>query len=55
MNKETYERMILDITEFDAEDIIITSGEEPGPNIPPQFNPGEYEGDGATTFDTTNI
>ena len=29
MNKEIYERMSLEITEFDTEDIIITSGEEP--------------------------
>lgn len=27
MNKETYERLLMDVTEFDVEDIITTSGE----------------------------
>ncbi len=31
MNKETYERLLMDVTEFDTEDVITTSGEEPGP------------------------
>ena len=31
MNKETYERMSLVITEFDTEDVITTSGVTPGP------------------------
>ena len=26
MNKETYERLLMDVTEFDAEDVITTSG-----------------------------
>lgn len=47
MNKVTYERMILNITEFDAEDVIVTSGEEPTPT-PPPFTPGEYEPPGGT-------
>lgn len=29
MNKETYERLLMDVTEFDIEDIITTSGETP--------------------------
>ena len=37
MIKETYERLLMDVTEFDAEDIITTSGEEPGPG--PDINP----------------
>ena len=43
MKKESYERTKLDITCFDAEDIIITSGEEPTPVNPPSFTPGTYE------------
>lgn len=31
MNKETYERLYMDVTQFDAEDIITTSGEGPDP------------------------
>ena len=30
MNKETYERLLMDVTEFDTEDVITTSGETPG-------------------------
>ncbi len=29
MIKETYERLSMDVTQFDAEDIITTSGETP--------------------------
>ena len=29
MNKETYERLLMDVTEFDVEDVITTSGLEP--------------------------
>ena len=47
MKKESYEKMRLDITEFETEDIIVTSGETPdpgpGPNTPPAPGPGEYE------------
>ena len=47
MNKEVYERTTLSITQFDAEDIIITSGEggdTPTPTpTPPTFKPGNYE------------
>ena len=44
MKKESYEKMRLDITEFETEDIIVTSGETPGPgpNIPPAPDAGEY-------------
>ena len=34
MNKETYERLAMDVTKFDVEDVITTSGEggdTPGP------------------------
>ena len=30
MNKETYERLLMDVTEFDVEDVITTSGVTPG-------------------------
>ena len=44
MNKETYERLNMDVTEFDTEDIITTSGETPGGDTPggntqPPFTP----------------
>ena len=47
MNKETYERLLMDVTQFDAEDIITTSGEEPTPT-PPSYTPGDYELGGGT-------
>ena len=31
MNKETYERLMMDVTKFDVEDVITTSGVGPGP------------------------
>ena len=44
MNKEVYERTTLNITRFDAEDIIVTSGETPTPTpTPPNFTPHTYE------------
>ena len=42
MNKDIYERMILTVTEFDTEDIIVTSGEQPS-DIPPLYQGSEYE------------
>ena len=30
MNKETYERLMMDVTKFDVEDVITTSGVGPG-------------------------
>ena len=40
MKKETYERLAIDVTEFDVEDVITTSGVNPGhsTNEPP-FDP----------------
>lgn len=45
MNKELYERLYMDVTEFDKEDVIATSGEIPGGggSVPPNFVPGTYE------------
>ena len=37
--KETYERLLMDVTEFDTEDVITTSGITPGGNTPPGFSP----------------
>ena len=39
MIKETYERLLMDVTEFDTEDVITTSGITPGGNTPPGFSP----------------
>ena len=30
MSKEAYERLLMDVTEFDKEDVITTSGTTPG-------------------------
>jgi hypothetical protein len=38
MKKETYERLLMDVTEFDAEDIITTSEEQD-----PQLVTGDNE------------
>lgn len=38
MNKELYKRLQMDVTKFEAEDVITTSGETPTP-VPPPFNP----------------
>ena len=48
MNKETYERLEMDVTQFDVEDVITTSGigpgPGPGPDEPdPDYNPTGYE------------
>lgn len=48
MNKETYERLEMDVTKFDVEDVITTSGVGPGPGpgpgpTPPDYDPGDYE------------
>lgn len=32
MEKERYEALVLEITAFDAEDVIATSGGQPGPD-----------------------
>lgn len=42
MIKETYERLNMDVTTFDIEDVITTSGVGPGPGPggnAPDFNP----------------
>lgn len=39
MNKEAYERLLMDVTEFDAEDVITTSGLEPTFGSIPTFSP----------------
>ena len=47
MMKETYERLAMDVTKFDVEDVITTSGinpsDEPGGNKPPTFTVGSWE------------
>jgi len=48
MKKESYERLSLMITEFDAEDVITTSGIGPGPG------PGPDPGGDAPAFDPNN-
>ncbi|MEE0956465.1 MAG: hypothetical protein UH734_00100 [Ruminococcus sp.] len=40
MNKETYERLAMDVTKFDVEDVITTSSVDPSPNPnKPAFDP----------------
>lgn len=39
MIKETYERLLMDVTEFDTEDVITTSGIAPSGDTPPAFEP----------------
>lgn len=41
MNKVTYERLKMDVTQFETEDVITTSGETPV--TPPPFVPGDWE------------
>lgn len=46
MNKEAYERLAMDVTKFDVEDVITTSGEggdTPGGNTPPAFTSSNWE------------
>ena len=43
MNKETYERLQMDVTKFDVEDVITTSGVEPGGNPRPDLPKDRYE------------
>lgn len=38
MHKEAYERLQMDVTKFDVEDIITTSGVDPS-DAPPTFDP----------------
>ena len=48
MNKETYERLLMDVTEFDTEDVITTSGggSGPGPGGNDPLDPYELLPDG---------
>lgn len=39
MIKESYERLMMDVTEFDSEDVITTSGVGPG-GIPSYYDDG---------------
>ena len=41
MIKETYERLTMDVTKFDVEDVITTSGV--GPSTDPDYDWGDYE------------
>lgn len=46
MMKETYERLEMDVTQFDVEDVITTSGVGPGPGPDepdPVYKPIGYE------------
>ena len=42
MYKETYERLSMDVTKFDVEDVIVTSGEQPVTPLH-TFQAGTYE------------
>ncbi len=47
MIKEAYERMSMDVTQFDVEDVITTSGLTPGGgggSDSHYLSPGDYEG-----------
>lgn len=46
MNKETYERLMMDVTKFDVEDVITTSGVGPGPGGNDPLDPYELLPDG---------
>ena len=41
MYKESYERLAMDVTKFDVEDVITTSGETSGPPVFDPDNPWE--------------
>lgn len=49
MNKETYERLMMDVTKFDVEDVITTSGVGPGPG------PGPGGNDSLDTYELPGI
>ena len=46
MIKETYERLLMDVTEFDTEDVITTSGVGPGGGPPPYYDDGMEQSNG---------
>ena len=45
MIKESYERLTIDVTKFDVEDVITTSGIGPDPHqdTPPTFGRSKWE------------
>ena len=46
MKKESYERLNMDVTKFDVEDVITTSGVSPDPHhqdTPPALTAGKWE------------
>lgn len=43
MIKETYERLNMEVTKFDTEDVITTSDITPDDNTPPALNPDTWE------------
>lgn len=43
MMKETYERLEMDVTQFDVEDVITTSGVDPDSGSEPGYVPIGYE------------
>ena len=50
MKKETYERVLLNVTQFGTDDILTSSGEDPNPGTgggggisTNSFNPDRYE------------
>ncbi len=46
MKKESYERLNMDVTKFDVEDVITTSGvspDDPSQVNPPAFTAGKWE------------
>ena len=42
MTKELYERLEMDVTQFDIEDVITTSGVGPGPGPDPDYKDDMY-------------
>lgn len=46
MIKESYERLMMDVTEFDAEDVITTSGVGPAGGPPAYYDDGMEQSNG---------
>ena len=42
MKKEAYERLEMDVTQFDIEDVITTSGAGPSPGPDPDYEDDMY-------------
>ena len=51
MHKEAYERLILDVTAFDAEDVITTSGITPGGGGGGSDEPGSTATPGSNVYE----